>query len=44
MTPALAPPCPERPLTATRLAQYATVRGRCERYLRLRCSRPKALR
>ena len=26
---------PERPLTATRLAQYATVRGRCERYLRL---------
>ena len=30
------PPCtPERPLSATRLAQYATVRGRCERYLRL---------
>ena len=26
---------PECPLTATRLAQYATVRGRCERYLRL---------
>ena len=26
---------PERPLTATRLAQYVTVRGRCERYLRL---------
>jgi CRISPR/Cas system-associated exonuclease Cas4 (RecB family) len=26
---------PERPLTATRLAQYATARGRCERYLRL---------
>src|SRR5262245_23634320 len=26
---------PERPLSATRLAQYVTVRGRCERYLRL---------
>src|SRR5262245_56457790 len=35
MKPAAAPSCPERPLTATRLAQYATVRGRCERYLRL---------
>ena len=29
------PSLPERPLSATRLAQYATVRGRCERYLRL---------
>ena len=35
MTPATSPPTPERPLSATRLAQYATVRGRCERYLRL---------
>jgi hypothetical protein len=35
MTPAMPPPTPERPLSATRLAQYATVRGRCERYLRL---------
>src|SRR5215813_14957424 len=26
---------PESPLKATRLAQYTTVRGRCERYLRL---------
>lgn len=25
---------PERPLAATQLAQYATARGRCERYLR----------
>jgi predicted RecB family nuclease len=25
---------PEHPLSATRLAQYATTRGRCERYLR----------
>jgi hypothetical protein len=32
-SPSLSPP--ERPLSATRLAQYATVRGRCERYLRL---------
>jgi AAA domain/PD-(D/E)XK nuclease superfamily len=30
-----APSTPERPLSATRLAQYATARGRCERYLRL---------
>ena len=30
-----APSAPERPLSATRLAQYATARGRCERYLRL---------
>ena len=30
-----APPLqPERPLSATRVAQYATARGRCERYLR----------
>jgi hypothetical protein len=29
------PSTPERPLSATRLAQYATARGRCERYLRL---------
>src|SRR5437667_9191925 len=29
------PSPPERPLSATRLAQYATVRGRCERYQRL---------
>jgi hypothetical protein len=35
MTPPTPPPIPERPLSATRLAQYATVRGRCERYLRL---------
>jgi hypothetical protein len=35
MTPATPPSTPERPLSATRLAQYATVRGRCERYLRL---------
>jgi hypothetical protein len=35
MTPAMPPPTPEHPLSATRLAQYATVRGRCERYLRL---------
>jgi AAA domain/PD-(D/E)XK nuclease superfamily len=35
MTPPTPPPRPERPLSATRLAQYATVRGRCERYLRL---------
>src|SRR5215470_18478569 len=35
MTPPIPPSTPERPLTATRLAQYATVRGRCERYLRL---------
>jgi hypothetical protein len=35
MTPATPLSTPERPLSATRLAQYATVRGRCERYLRL---------
>src|SRR5262245_61237861 len=35
MTPTTPPSHPERPLSATRLAQYATVRGRCERYLRL---------
>lgn len=35
MAPGTPPPTPERPLSATRLAQYATVRGRCERYLRL---------
>jgi hypothetical protein len=35
MPPAMLPSTPERPLSATRLAQYATVRGRCERYLRL---------
>src|SRR6185503_14274838 len=35
MTPSTSPSLPERPLSATRLAQYATVRGRCERYLRL---------
>jgi predicted RecB family nuclease len=35
MTPCPPPATPERPLSATRLAQYATVRGRCERYLRL---------
>jgi hypothetical protein len=35
MTPATPPSTPERPLSATRLAQYVTVRGRCERYLRL---------
>src|SRR5712691_11185257 len=35
MTPPTPPSTPERPLSATRLAQYATVRGRCERYLRL---------
>src|SRR5258705_8276451 len=35
MTPSLSSSTPERPLSATRLAQYATVRGRCEPYLRL---------
>jgi hypothetical protein len=35
MTPVIPPSTPERPLSATRLAQYVTVRGRCERYLRL---------
>src|SRR5439155_26587662 len=35
MTPSPPLSTPERPLSATRLAQYATVRGRCERYLRL---------
>jgi hypothetical protein len=35
MTPPTPPCTPERPLSATRLAQYVTVRGRCERYLRL---------
>ena len=35
MTPSTHPSTPERPLSATRLAQYVTVRGRCERYLRL---------
>jgi hypothetical protein len=35
MTPSTPPSIPERPLSATRLAQYATVRERCERYLRL---------
>ena len=35
MTPAIPLCTPERPLSATRLAQYVTVRGRCERYLRL---------
>src|SRR5262245_37906519 len=35
MTPATPLCTPERPLSATRLAQYVTVRGRCERYLRL---------
>ena len=35
MTPPTPPSTPERSLSATRLAQYATVRGRCERYLRL---------
>ncbi len=35
MTPAPSLRTPERPLSATRLAQYVTVRGRCERYLRL---------
>ena len=35
MTPVTPLRPPERPLSATRLAQYATVRGRCERYLRL---------
>jgi hypothetical protein len=35
MTPSARLSTPERPLSATRLAQYATVRGRCERYLRL---------
>jgi hypothetical protein len=35
MTPPTPPSTPERPLSATRLAQYATVRGRCERYMRL---------
>src|SRR2546428_9388128 len=35
MTPPTPPSTPERPLSATRLAQYVTVRGRCERYLRL---------
>src|SRR5438128_5899144 len=35
MTSPTPPSTPERPLSATRLAQYVTVRGRCERYLRL---------
>src|SRR2546430_9133971 len=35
MTSPTPPATPERPLSATRLAQYVTVRGRCERYLRL---------
>ena len=35
MSSSPAPSPPERPLSATRLAQYATARGRCERYLRL---------
>jgi hypothetical protein len=35
MPPATPPSTPERPLSAARLAQYATVRGQCERYLRL---------
>src|SRR5262249_23264719 len=35
MTPSPPLSTPERPLSATRLAQYVTVRGRCERYLRL---------
>jgi hypothetical protein len=35
MTPSPPLRTPERPLSATRLAQYVTVRGRCERYLRL---------
>ncbi|MGE3541190.1 MAG: AAA domain-containing protein [Candidatus Tectimicrobiota bacterium] len=35
MTSSTPPHMPERPLSATRLAHYATVRGRCERYLRL---------
>ena len=35
MNASSAPITPERPLSATRLAQYATARGRCERYLRL---------
>src|SRR2546427_2102952 len=35
MTSPTPPSTPDRPLTATRLAQYVTVRGRCERYLRL---------
>jgi hypothetical protein len=34
-TTATTPGTPERPLSATRLAQYVTARGRCERYLRL---------
>ena len=35
MTSPMPPATPDRPLSATRLAQYVTVRGRCERYLRL---------
>jgi hypothetical protein len=35
MNPPTSPSTPERSLSATRLAQYATARGRCERYLRL---------
>jgi hypothetical protein len=35
MNPQPSPSTPERPLSATRLTQYATARGRCERYLRL---------
>src|SRR5919197_3061805 len=35
MNVAGSPSRPERPLSATRLAQYVTARGRCERYLRL---------
>jgi hypothetical protein len=35
MNPATPSSTPERPLSATRLAQYVTARGRCERYLRL---------
>jgi PD-(D/E)XK nuclease superfamily len=35
MTPPTPPSTPERSLSATRLPQYVTVRGRCERYLRL---------
>ena len=38
MTTVPPPPPPERPLTATRLAQYVTVRGRCARSLRLALS------
>ena len=35
MNPLPSPSTPERSLSATRLTQYATARGRCERYLRL---------